>query len=66
MAYKYTLSWKLLIIRLLSEYFATLRKILHLQNVPYFFSNCTFFLRKGEGPFLDKDQISSGEGKIKG
>ena len=44
----YALSWKLLNIGLLSEYFATLLKRLHLkkklENVPYFFSNCTLFL----------------------
>ena len=46
MGYMYALSWKLLIIGLLSEYFANLFKRLYLKkiagNIPYFFTDCTF------------------------
>ena len=53
----YVLSWKLLIIGLLLEYFATLLERLELkkllQNVPYFFNDCTCFLWEGQGHFLE-------------
>ena len=43
MGYIYALSWKLLIIGLLSEYIATLLKRQYLKKIaPYFFTDCTF------------------------
>ena len=52
----YALTWKLLIIGLLSEYFAT--------NVPYLFIDHTFSYGKVKDVFCgNKDQILSGKGK---
>ena len=66
----YTLSWKLLIIGLLSEYFATLLKRLYLKKIA---AKCSIFLHqlyfsygKVKDILGDKDQISSGKGKRKG
>ena len=65
MGYMYALSWKLLIIGLLSEYFATLLKRLHLKKIAT--KHSIFFLMVRSRMFFgDKDQISSGEGKRKG
>ena len=70
MGYMYPLSWKLLIIGLLLDYFTTLLKRLHLKKIAtkcsIFLHQLYFFLWEGQGLFWDKDQISSGEGKRKG
>ena len=73
MGYTYALSWKLLIVGLLLEYFVTILKRPHLRkiaaNVPYFFTDCTFSYEKVKDIFFlfwDKDQIYPGEGKRKG
>ena len=66
----YALSWKLLIIGLLLEYFTTLPKI-PLKKIA---AKCSIFLHqlyfflmgRSWTFFLDKDQISSGEDKRKG
>ena len=60
------LSWKLLIIGLLSEYFATLLKRQYLKKIAakcsIFLHQLYFFLWEGQGHFSeDKDQISSWE-----
>ena len=64
----YALSWKLLIIGLLSEYFANLLKRQYLKKIA---AKCSTFLhllyisyRKVKDIFLgDKDQISLGRAK---
>ena len=71
MGYMYALSWKLLIIGLLSEYFAALLKILYLKKIAakcfIFLHWLYFFLMGSSRTFVwDKDQILSGEGKRKG
>ena len=71
MGYMYALSWKLLIIGLLSEYFATLLKILHLKKMTakcsIFLHQLYLFLMGRPRTFLgDKDQMLSGEDKRKG
>ena len=68
--YMYALSWKLLIIWLLLEYFATLLKILHLEKLDrkcsiFLHQLCLFLMERSRAFFLDKDQISSEE-RIKG
>ena len=71
MGYMHVLSWKLLIIGPLLEYFATLLKKLHLKKIA---TNCSifldwlyFFLMGRSGTFLeDKDQISSWRTKGRG
>ena len=68
MGYIYALSWKLLIIVLLSEYFATLLKRQHLKKIAVecsiFLHQLYFDLWEGQGHFwADKDQISSGYDK---
>ena len=62
MGYMYALSWILLIIELLLEYFATLLKILHMMKIA---AKCSivlhqlyFFLMGSSRTFLeDKDEI---------
>ena len=70
MAYMYALSWKLLIIGLLLEYFVTLLKRLYPKKTA---AKCSIFLHqsyllwgKSRMFFGDKDQISSGEDKRRG
>ena len=72
MGYMYALSWKLLIIGLLLEYFVTLFKRLYLKKIA---AKCSIFLHRlyfflmGRSrifSFGDKDQILSGEDKRKG
>ena len=36
------------------------------KNIPYFFTNCRFYLMGRSRTFLDKDQISSEDGSRKG
>ena len=71
MCYMYALSWKLLIIGLLLEYFATLLKRLYLKKIAakcsIFLHQLYLFLMGSSRMFLgDKDQISSGENKGRG
>ena len=67
----YAISWTLLIIGLLSEYFATLLKKLYLKKIArkcsIFLHWLYFFLWEGQGClFLEKDQISSWEDSKRG
>ena len=70
MGYMYALSWKLLIIGLLSEYVATLLKILHLRKIDrkcsIFLHQLYFFFWEGHSFLRDRYQISCGEEKRKG
>ena len=68
----YAVSWKLLILGQLSEYFPTLLKRLYLKKIA---AKCSIFLHQlylfhmGRSVMFcggDKAQISSGEGKRKG
>ena len=68
MGYMYALSWKLLIIGLLSEYFAKLLKRLHLKKIAtkclIFLHQLYFFLIGRSWTFWgDKDQMSPGREK---
>ena len=71
MGYMHALSWKLFIIGLLSEYFATLLKRLYLKKIA---AKCSIFLQwlyfflmgRSKVCFLGKDQISSWDVKRKG
>ena len=69
LGYMYALSWKLFIIGLLLEYFATLLKSIPEENsckmFHIFFTNCTFSYWKVKDVLGDKDQISSWEDKRK-
>ena len=68
MGYIYALSWKLLIIGLHLEYFATFLKRLHLKKIA---TKCSIFLHQlyffllGRSMMFDKDKISFG-GKKEG
>ena len=68
----YALSWKVLIIGLLSEYFVTLLKRLHLTKITTKCSKCPhwFYLfsygKVKDVSFWDKDQISPGWAKGRG
>ena len=68
MDYMYVLSWKLLNIRLLSEYFATLLKRLHLKKIA---TKCSIFLHWlyifliGRSRFLEGIRIKFYLGRVK-
>ena len=67
----YALSWKLPIIGLLLEYFATFLKILHMKKIArkcsIFLCQLYFCLWESQGDlFGDKDQIPSGRVKGRG
>ena len=73
MGYVYVLSWTLLIIGLLSEYFATLLKILQLKKLDrkcfIFLHQLHFFSREDQGHFLGiriKFHLGRAKGRSKG